>query len=477
MIDDFSRLARSLVALGPLLGAAVTGCSCEDTVAHELDAAGGTLDATDTLDAPWGQDANHDTGAPLGDGGPPDGSLAAFCAGSGPIVVIGEDDAALCTGTLAESSFRQALCSCLDYVGSHPITTDAFDSSMGPYTPETATSGASVGINGNWNSTAVSEVGGSLTVAGSAAITVSRDLLVHGHLRVGGRVDHNGARLEVGHDAFVAGDIVGTTLEVDGTLTQPAGGRVDSTSQSIGARATGAVAIEPPCNCASPFDVGALVARHESVNDNAEIDLSPTALNDYAAGTVLELPCGRYYLDRVYGTGALTIRLSGRTALFIAGDASLQGDFTVELAPGAELDLFVSGNVLAASSFVLGSAEAPSMARLYVGGTGTLQLSGAAVSAGNIYAPRAELVAAGGLELYGSAFVRRVSSTGPIVIHYDRAVSRVGEECPPPPGMCNACDACGARACVDGSCADCRTAADCCPGNLCEEGRCVPELF
>lgn len=469
--------ARSLATLLSLACAPIVGCSCTDTIATEADTGtNSTIDAGHA-DAPFLVDAAIDTNRSIDDAAAPDGSLVAFCAGEGPIVVIGEGDEDLCTGTLAESSFRLALCSCLDYVGSHPLTTDAFDSSMGPYTPETATSGASVGTNGNWNSTAASEIGGSLTVAGSASITVSSDLVVHGHLRAGGRIDHNGAALRVGHDAQIAGDIVGTTLEVDGTLTQPAGARIDSTSSTIGTQASGAVAITPPCNCASPFDVAALVARHEDVNDDGTIGLSPAVLQNYPDGMVLELPCGRYFFDGIYGTGALTIRLSGRTAIFVAGDASFQGDLRVELAEGAEVDLFVSGNVLAASAFVLGSATAPSRARLYVGGTGTLQLSGAAISAGNLYAPRAELVAAGGLELYGSAFVRRVSSTGPIVIHYDRSVSRAGEECPPPPGMCDACDACGARACVDGVCTDCRTAADCCPGNLCEEGRCVPELF
>lgn len=472
---------KPLLTLSVTLGL-LSGCACNDVVAtgdtsaHDATVStteDANLDAYSLFDA-----ARPDMGTSV-DANAPDGSLVAFCAGDGPIVVVGDGETAVCTGTVAESSFRNALCSCQDYVSSFPLTTDSFDSSRGPYTPADAETGANVGVNGNWNSTARSEIGGSLTVAGSSAMAISAALLIHGRLQAGGRIDHSGTPLTIDHDAFVAGDLIGNPLVVGGTLTQPAGRTHDMAAGStVASVATAPVAVEAPCACESLIvDVGALVSRYATSNDNATVGIDPEALRNYAAGTTVELPCGRFYFAEAHGAGALTLRITARTAVFIEGDLSLGGNFNVELVgPNAEIDLFVSGNIVAPGAFVLGSADAPARARLYVGGTGTVQLSGSALSAGNIYAPRAELVAAGGLELYGSIFAERVASTGPITIHYDRAINRAGEECPPPT-ECTGCGDCGSRACVDGSCSDCTNDGDCCGFDVCEEGRCVAEIF
>lgn len=462
---------RVIASLSFSLLSVLAGCSCSDGVATED---GGPRDGA-VADVPFDGTARD---AADGSVNAPDGSLLSFCAGDGPIVVVGDGAAEVCTGTVAEATFRNALCSCQDYVSSFPLLTDSFDSSRGPYSAADAETGASVGVNANWNAGARSEIGGSLTVAGPLAITVSAETVVHGHLRAAGRIDHGGAPLTVDHDAWVAGDIVGHPLTVGGVLTQPVGRTHDTAAgSSVGSAVTGAVDITPPCACDAVLDVGAFVTRYATENDDATIDLDPRALQNYADGTSLELPCGRFYFDGVHGAGDLTLRITARTAVFIEGDLSLGGDLRVELVGDrAEIDLFVSGNVVAPGAFVLGSADAPARARLYVGGTGTVQLSGSALAAGNVYAPRAELVAAGGLELYGSIFVERINSTGPIAIHYDRAINRAGEECPPPV-ECTGCGDCGSRACIDGTCTDCTSNGDCCGDDICEDGLCVVELL
>lgn len=472
---------RSFVFLGLIVLA--SGCSCSDDVVATRDA---EPDAPSSLPDGSPPDARpSDSDAAADDAGDDagtfeDGSLASFCAGDGPIVIVGDEGtgASVCTGTIAEATFRNALCSCQDYVSSFSLRTDSFDSSQGPYSPTDAETGASVGVNGNWNSTAENQVGGSLTVAGASGMTFSDDTTVRGNLRVAGRVDHSGATLSVTNDAWIGGDVVGSTFMVTGTLTQPAGrSHPTGGASQVGQSVTGDVVVPPPCACDDVLDVPALVAHYATDNDNATLPLDPARLQNHAAGTELELPCGRFYFSDVHGSGALTLRITARTAIFITGDLRLGGDFRVELVgPDAEVDLFVSGNVVAPGAFVLGDATAPARARLYVGGTGTVQLSGSATAAGNIYAPHAELVAAGGLELFGSVLAERVASTGDITVHYDRAINLAGTECPPPP-VCAGCGDCGSLACVGGQCADCTGNGDCCDDYICEEGRCVVELL
>jgi hypothetical protein len=58
--------------------------------------------------------------------------------------------------------------------------------------------------------------------------------------------------------------------------------------------------------------------------------------------------------------------------------------------------------------------------RIFIGGTGTIQLSGGGTLQGTLYAPRAELVAADALTVYGALFVRRVASSAALTVHYDR---------------------------------------------------------
>src|SRR5690606_3185430 len=122
-------------------------------------------------------------------------------------------------------------------------------------------------------------------------------------------------------------------------------------------------------------DVAGLVVRHRADNDDALHGIDPFALDGYEGPTRLELPCGRFHLARIAGRGELTLAIGGRTALFVDGDLTLEGALVVELADGAELDLFVEGNVTASDDLRLGSADTPSRVRVYVGGSGTVQLS------------------------------------------------------------------------------------------------------
>ncbi len=400
-----------------------------------------------------------------------------YCAGSGPPLLVGDGTTRECGGQVAQRTFRYGLCVCEDFAASHTLTTDAFDSAQGPYTPGGA--GGSVGTNGRFAANAAITIGGSLFVAdpggvqsGPAAIQIGRRLFDHGPVAADGD-------LTVGGDAVVGGALRARNLTVGGTLTLPDASAIDVAENTDAPTIVEApVSVAPPCECDDGLvDIAAYVERHRAANDNAAIDLSTDALANVAAPTELRLPCGRYFLDRVGGQAPITIVPEGRAAIFVAGDLAPSNTFAVQLEPGAELDLFVGGNVVASTRLELGDADHAARVRLYIGGSGTIQLDDGAALGGNVYAPRADLSSAGAVEVFGALFVRRVATSDRLDIHYDRAVLAAGDDCPEPaPAECVTCTDCLNQACNAGICGGCSTDADCCSPLRCVSGRCEAEF-
>ncbi|AKF04612.1 DUF7305 domain-containing protein [Sandaracinus amylolyticus] len=420
-----------------------------------------------------GLDANVPRDAPV------DARLPSYCEGEGPPVLVSDRGLPLCSGGLAEATFRFALCTCEGWVSAAPITTDSFASADGPYSSDRAGRAGSIGSNGRIEFNAGADVSGALWTLGGVHSSV--DLRVGSDLRSGAAVTCDNG-LDVGRDAYVDVSLRARTLRVGGTLTMPEGAPLETTfPPTLGMERRVPVATPPPCSCAPGdlLDVAALVAAHATDNDDALVDFDPRELDGYTGDTTLTLPCGRLYLERVAGEGDLTLVVTGRTALFIAGDLSFNGEFTVLLeGPGAEIDMFVAGDLGAMRVLRIGDALRPAQARLYVGGAGNVSLSDNGFFGGNLYAPRAELVAAGELEVYGSAFVRRVSASGPVTLHYDTSVLRAADPCPPPTRPeCTSCLDCRNQACVGGTCGACVVDTDCCAPLLCASGTCVPEPF
>lgn len=407
-----------------------------------------------------------------------------FCEGSGPAVLVGDGPFRLrCGGSVAETTFRFALCSCQDYAGGHVLRTDSFDSSEGRYVP--GGRGGSVGTNGPVASSADMSIGGALwihhrdglTIGGGSGVTVASDLRDLGIVR--GAL----SSLTVGADAYVGRDLELRDLRVTGALTIP----TDASFVVSGIESTGSVVRAPvsfgaPCNCApeSLLDITGLVDASRTDNDNATAGIAEDALDGYAGGTTLTVPCGRHFLSRVFGTEPLTLRVTGRTAIFVAGDLALTDSFTVIVEDGGELDLFVQGNIVSSHPITLGSPETPAKTRLYVGGSGTVNVVAGAFIAGNLYAPRAELTTAGAIETFGSVFVRRMAASGSVTIHYDTAVLRAGDDCPgspTPTAECTSCEDCRNQACAGGTCGACTQDSECCAPLVCAGGSCVPEPF
>ncbi|MBW2734606.1 MAG: hypothetical protein JRH20_19635 [Deltaproteobacteria bacterium] len=409
----------------------------------------------------------------------------AYCEGEGPPIVLTPQGGTACTGLIAQVAFRYAICSCEAFDGVGDISTDGFDHTQSGYDPTNPGSGAAVGVNAELTSVGAVLVGGPLSIGGALGLDLVAQASVRGTLGCGGPVTHQDD-LTIAKDAFVAGDFRGAgTLTIDGTLTQPAGNDVYSLDSDIHAREEAPVNIPAPCDCSEEkiYDIAGLVHAQRAQNDNAAIALDPSSLVGMVTGEKrVKLPCGRFYLHGIQGVASLVLEIEGRVALFVAGTLEITGGLRVELAPGAELDLFIEEGLKITGDLNLGDKQAPARTRVYVGGAERIQLIGGSALNGNLYAPRAELASTGELEVFGALFARRLSVVGDLSVHYDRAILDVGAKCTTetagsPPPECNDCRDCGNQACVDGHCGACSVDADCCAPLLCREGRCVAPIL
>lgn len=426
-----------------------------------------------------GGDGDGGTGGDGGNGGNGDlGGQAGYCAGSGPpIQVTDSGGATRCSGQVAATAFRYALCICQGLSASSAISTDAFDSTNAGAT--TFGTGGSVGVNGDVN-TGLLSVGGSLQIAKSA--TETQNLTVGVDLLTGSTLSDT-QNVTVGRDASIGGDVkVNGTLTVNGTLKYQTGRTFNVGSlQPAGKTATATtVTVAEPCDCAANllFDIAGYVQKAATNNDNAAINLDPALLNNFQTDQVLNLTCGRFYLNNINGSKKLTLNVSGRTALFVGSDVNLNSDFNVNLTANGELDLFINGGLTSSAPLHFGNRATPARVRLYMGGSRNINLSAGSEIDGNIYAPQSSLVTSGALTVYGAVFVNSFNPSNTVTIHHDIAILKAADSCtqpsgtggnPPPPASCSRCQDCGGQACNlgTGKCGTCTTSADCCAPLTC----------
>jgi hypothetical protein len=409
-------------------------------------------------------------GVDAADGANPDGGDAGFCAGGGPLVKLPGDT---CTGDVGQRLFRFAICSCTTVSVSGKLRLDSFTSAGAPSPGD----GASIGANEYVALASVLDVGGSIWaqgagVTGAPTLRLDNAGSVGRDLHVGGQLGAQGT-FTVGRDVYLAGDATCTSGGVHalGKLHAPASATIAGLTAD-GGRAIEAVTIAAPCRCDAPLPIASIVQGFASDNDDAAVGLSPTALIDPAGP--IALPCGRFYFDAIHGP--VSLKLSGRTAIFVGGDVSVLGDFSIELGPAAALDLFVAGNFGLVGNALFGSTSAPAKLRVYVAGK-TLDLSGSASIGANVYAPDADVAMSSNFQMAGAIFTHRLAFSGDAHVRYDESVLD-GEGCAPTPTTCSTCDDCGGAtpACKGGSCQACTADADCCPPLICNAGKCVPSI-
>lgn len=455
---------------GVLLGASVHGCNGSSVGGMDTDG-GDTSQGGFTDDAGSGG-GGSDGGSSAGDGG----DQAAYCSGKGPPIVVSDasGSAARCTGQVAATAFRYGLCVCNGLAASSAMTIDAFDSSATGAT--TFGNGGSAGMNSNINVSNKFSVGGSLQVAAGVVVN---DLLVGTDLLMNDTLSANSS-VTVGKNAQIAGDVkCNGALKIAGSLTYPATRTLSASSQSIGSIVRAPVTVAPPCDCAasSIFDIAGYVSARSQSNDNAAIALDSNRLANYSGDQTINLPCGRFYLNRIGGQGKVTLNITGRTALFIGGDVNINDAFSVNVGTTGELDLFINGGLTSSAPLNFGNKNTPARVRLYMGGSRNINLAANSVIGGNIYAPSSALVTAGPLEVFGAIFVNSFNPSAAVTIHHDIAILNASQECGGgssgggggTPTMCSKCQDCGGQACKGGTCGACTSNADCCAPTLCNQ--------
>jgi hypothetical protein len=382
----------------------------------------------------------------------------------------------LCSGDLAHK-FRFAACACDSLSVSGRLATDSFDSTADAAAGPQA---ASIAANGSVSANTHTALGGSVWAAGfgaqgTPAVALDGDGTVNRDIRAGGNLTVGGV-FQVGGDVFANGSVLvddvdaGQSVAVSGAVHVPDGGVVSRGVTATGGVSVQPVQIDPPCDCSNPIDVFSIVRARRNDNDNAALGLTTTALDN--PRSEVQLPCGRYYVDGVQGTG-VSIAIAGRVALFVDGPVSVSGGLYITLAPGAELDLFVVGEVSVMDAANIGNVDAPARVRMYVGGS-SVTLTGSTSVGANVYAPYATVTLASDFEMWGAFFAQQFNFSGDFTIHYDTSVLGASG-CLPPGGSCKSCDDCSGAtpACIGGTCGACRSNADCCAPLVCNGGLCV----
>lgn len=347
----------------------------------------------------------------------------ASCPWSGPPILVD----GTCTGTLSQRVFLRAACACGTLTSGGDLVADGFDSRVARWA--SGGTGGHVGAVAGLTASGVVDASGDVAVSGGG-VNAASTVRVGGDLDVSGSLARASSNVTVGGDARVGGDVSVASLLVAGTFTTSPGAAL-SGSISAGARAAGAVSVPAACPCGASelVDVAGIIAQHRATNDNASIGLSAGALSSVVADTTVTLPCGRYYLDQIQGGGTVTIRAEGHAALFIGGIVQFSGQLDIELAAGAELDVFIAGALNLPATLRLGDSTRPRALRLWLATSSTFIVPPGAQIAANVYAPAATLAISAPLEIYGAMVAGNLHTVAPFTIHYDRAMAGAAASC------------------------------------------------
>lgn len=364
-----------------------------------------------------------------GDGGTSDGSDSAFCQGTGPRITAAQVHT-LCGGALIAASLPAALCVCTGVSGGD-LLTDSFDSALGPYVPGSAGGDlASVGPlspQGMWN------IGGALRSSDPTGVTgITGSVQVRGSAQIQGAL--RGDSVSIQGDAEIGGDINLINLTVNGTLITPATSMpVVSGQRSTPNTRFAAVNIPPPCPCDLDPYVSGPILQLTQTNDDARLGLNKDQLEGYSGNPVLTLPCGGYFFQRVSGLGSLDLRITGRVELAIVGGLDVGGQLVIALAPGAELDLYVHGDVTVGGTVAMGDRDAPHRLRFFPGGVDTIRLAGGGYISAAVLGRRRTLITSSPIDFYGAVIADSASINAALRLHYDQQIRSISGSCGPVP--------------------------------------------
>jgi len=392
-----------------------------------------------------------------GSAAPAGGAPAAGGAMAPPPVTPVRSAAPSCAA--ASSVFARALCAC----GQVATFGDLRSARIAREGAQPALPAADVGIAGTLQVAAfVGPIGGDLIVTGSGlSLIAGVDGAIAGALRVQGDLGVSGLT-RIGSDAWLGGLLLGDGVLIAAGDLHQLGASVALSPQTgaplvdhAGELVSGEFSIDPPCVCedAGALRIEAAVARAVVDHDGQSAGFAPSALADLPPDQSLSLPPGRLYVEQIRAAGDLTLRVTGRTTLFIAGDLIVHGALRAELSPTAELELWVAGGMAVTGPLALAPRERPSAARMFVAGpfigepgpagppgdeiveqlpTPAQRENPDAEWVVNLYAPRFDLSLGRDTDVYGALFVRALLSIGDVRIHHDPLVLERTSECHEP---------------------------------------------
>jgi hypothetical protein len=380
---------------------------------------------------PGRTDGGGGTGT-VGVGG--NGGTNPACSGLGDPIRLPTAAGPTCAAALETRGHRFALCACDPMTAAARIRSGSYDSR--DLAPMVVESDAAFGFNSSLNANAEMRAGGAFYVAGTGGlIALNAPIRSAASLRVGGPLSMSGDQADIGRDAYVAGNVTGD-VRVSGILHAPATVTIDSQVRADGGTVREAVTVAPPCDCSSGaagfVDIAGAIAAAAGHNDNAAINLSPTALATGSAPAPLALPCGTFYLTDIDADTAVTLAVHGRALLAVGGDVQLNGGLTVQLDASAELDLLVSRHLIVSGGATFGAMNAAARFRVWVAGTDSVTFDGAPYVHAVVHAPSAPVWAPAGLPLSGSLLAKGVSIGADTMINFDRAIFAAGTVCGEP---------------------------------------------
>jgi hypothetical protein len=144
-----------------------------------------------------------------------------------------------------------------------------------------------------------------------------------------------------------------------------------------------------------------------------------------AASTQMTLMGGAVYNA---ATGTLNVG-SGQTAVLNSGTyffTSVTMKGSMQIAPGAEVRIYVSGTWDSSGGNVVNQDGIPANLRLFSTGT-DIKISGGSQVCAAIFAPYAEVTVTGGSEFFGAAVARQYYNGGGTSFHFDEALLRLDE--------------------------------------------------
>jgi hypothetical protein len=309
--------------------------------------------------------------------------------------------------------FQHAVCVCEDLAHVGALFTKPGPSGAG-----------SVGVNGKTALVGYSQSSGdwiSWQGFGAVGVSVGESLITSGNVSSTGDI-------RVGKDAVIGGDLMCVgLLSVGGALAVGGDERILGLSD-ITARAPYAAPAGPPCNCdpSTFFDVeGAIAAAAQATGGASSWN--------HVGAKELRLTGGNYYVTSADVVGLTTIYVDAPSSVFVDGSLRQVGAEQWKLAPGATLDLFVSGSVLSVGQLIAGNPDDPAAFRLYVGGSGETKVGavGDTHFFGSIYAPRTTVAYVGNAEVVGSIFAKTIKGVGVLTIGY-RDPAAPPTSCDPP---------------------------------------------